>query len=725
MQTRGHAATALSATQYSLDRLGWVFSVALFPVAGIWFALAAPTGRTFAGLLASAVCLLVTLLMWLIGERAGVGWRAVRSAVPALAVVALAGIQVFSGARGDWLATEVAAISALLSAATDRSLIRSLFAAGVTLAATAAPEVLTASGEGHQRTAQLLSVYLLALIGIIVLRRAARRADRAGMQSGRILRTHLEAAATSGARAALQRVLHDTVLNTLESVANGIPPDRWPQLQRRCASDLRAVEDIADVGSSRELSDFIDEILASGVPVTTDVQWFADPPPIVREAVIASAGEAIRNAARHSGADVVELKARVSADALLVEVSDRGVGFEPAARDRLGVRTSITATMEAVDGYAVVDSYPGRGTTVSLVWDAVRARVSGVLLRLRRRLLLLLAVVSAVNLLGYLLVAMGVSTGTEQGVRVLTIAVAAAVIALLAIRGSRTPLGPWEFVGSLLGLAVIALLAPLADPLCTSAQSTAPVDLRSTVTLMIALAVVSVRQLVVMAAVVVGASGLAAALWLEIGSSCGWTYSMTSWVAVGFAVGAFVFARTLEGQRSHLATAAVEQEQELFAEAHRMGRLREMSRWNGIQVTQAVGLLQEIVAGEPDSARLRRRARDIAAQVRQWLLLIGTSGPVPLTITELLRHWPQAPTLLVDGDPRAVDDHGPMAQQMAGRLDDWIPRAPGGTVRITVSRTGNTASVLAHGDRPGACEDPDSWSDEDGWWLHLTWESSS
>ena len=79
-----------------------------------------------------------------------------------------------------------------------------------------------------------------------------------------------------------------------------------------------------------------------------------------------------------------------------------------------------------------------------------------------------------------------------------------------------------------------------------------------------------------------------------------------------------------------------------------MGRLREMSRWNGIQVTQAVGLLQEIVAGEPDSARLRRRARDIAAQVRQWLLLIGTSGPVPLTITELLRHWPQAPTLLVE-----------------------------------------------------------------------------
>ena len=67
----------------------------------------------------------------------------------------------------------------------------------------------------------------------------------------------------------------------------------------------------------------------------------------------------------------------------------------------------------------------------------------------------------------------------------------------------------------------------------------------------------------------------------------------------------------------------------------------------------------------------------------------------------------------------------PMAQQMAGRLDDWIPRAPGGTVRITVSRTGDTASVLAHGDRPGACEDPDSWSDEDGWWLHLTWESSS
>jgi hypothetical protein len=69
-----------------------------------------------------------------------------------------------------------------------------------------------------------------------------------------------------------------------------------------------------------------------------------------------------------------------------------------------------------------------------------------------------------------------------------------------------------------------------------------------------------------------------------------------------------------------------------------------------------------------------------------------------------------------------VDDASPAAEEMAARLDDWIPRVPGSTVRITVSRTGDLASVLAHSDRPGACEDPYTWSDEDGWWLHLTWE---
>lgn len=714
----GRTTGALVVTQFSLDRVGWMISALMFPVAGVWFALGTPTGLTSGGVVAGLVCFAVAVCMLFLRERTGPSSVA-RWVLPPLAMVALAVIQLLTGSS-NWLATELAAIGALVTAAMESSVLRSLLSSGVTILATS----LAGRGAGSdERLAQVVSMYLLALGGVVAFRRVAQRVDRAGVQSERTLAVQLAEASTSGARAAVQRVLHDTVLNTLEAVANGIPADRWGQLRRRCASDLQAVAHIADPETSRQLADFIDEMLESPVPINTDVQWFADPPPLVREAVLAATGEAIRNATRHSEADVVELRARVSSDALLVEVVDHGVGFDVPVQDRLGLRTSITATMESVEGYAVVDSAPGEGTTVSIVWDALRARVSGVLLHLRRRMLLLLAAISAVTLMGYLLGALLDPQRPEQSAVLLVIAITAALVAFLAFTGLRAPIAGWEFVVGLLGMVAITFLVPLGDPACTTAQSTSPLDLRSTAALVLALAVGSVRQMVVSVIVVVGASGLANAMWIQLGSSCGWTYFLTSWVAAGLAVAAFGFARTLESRRSDLAGVAVSQEQEVFAEAHNQGRLSEMAEWNSIQVTQALGLLQQIEAGEQDSPHLRKRARAVAAQVRQWLLLIGTSGPVPRTIKELLRHWPQAPTVLIDGDPRSVDDASASAQEAATRLDDWIARVPGSTVRITVSRTSETASVLVCSDRPGACEDPDSWSDEDGWWLHLTWAS--
>jgi signal transduction histidine kinase len=49
-----------------------------------------------------------------------------------------------------------------------------------------------------------------------------------------------------------------------------------------------------------------------------------------------------------------------------VMVTDRGVGFDPAAvaPDRLGLRTSVVERMAAVGGNAQVWSAPGEGTSV-------------------------------------------------------------------------------------------------------------------------------------------------------------------------------------------------------------------------------------------------------------------------------------------------------------------------------------------------------------------------
>jgi signal transduction histidine kinase len=74
------------------------------------------------------------------------------------------------------------------------------------------------------------------------------------------------------------------------------------------------------------------------------------------------------NAAKHSGADKIDVYAESTGSALEVFVRDRGRGFEPATvpLDRMGVRGSIVDRMQRHGGEATVRSAPGEGTEVRL-----------------------------------------------------------------------------------------------------------------------------------------------------------------------------------------------------------------------------------------------------------------------------------------------------------------------------------------------------------------------
>jgi len=108
-----------------------------------------------------------------------------------------------------------------------------------------------------------------------------------------------------------------------------------------------------------------------GVRVRWDVFTEGEPPVPVTQAVDCAMGEAIRNAARHSGASMVSVSGELTATAAHVTITDAGSGFDAAgpASDKLGIRTSIVATMEAVKGRAEVLSEPGGGTQVRLRWQ--------------------------------------------------------------------------------------------------------------------------------------------------------------------------------------------------------------------------------------------------------------------------------------------------------------------------------------------------------------------
>jgi signal transduction histidine kinase len=97
--------------------------------------------------------------------------------------------------------------------------------------------------------------------------------------------------------------------------------------------------------------------LAPGVTVT----------PVQREALIRIASEAITNAARHGGADLVRVRLEDDGGVAL-RVADRGRGFDPARPPRGGFGLiSMRERAEAVGGRFQLTSTPGRGTVVEVI----------------------------------------------------------------------------------------------------------------------------------------------------------------------------------------------------------------------------------------------------------------------------------------------------------------------------------------------------------------------
>jgi PAS domain S-box-containing protein len=84
------------------------------------------------------------------------------------------------------------------------------------------------------------------------------------------------------------------------------------------------------------------------------------------------AQEALANAARHAGAATVRVRGGREGAAVMLEIADDGIGFDPAdARDRalatghLGLR-SMAERIETAGGRLEIDAAPGRGSRVVL-----------------------------------------------------------------------------------------------------------------------------------------------------------------------------------------------------------------------------------------------------------------------------------------------------------------------------------------------------------------------
>jgi signal transduction histidine kinase len=182
-----------------------------------------------------------------------------------------------------------------------------------------------------------------------------------------------------------ERLLHDTVLNTLTAISRG---SAGPAVVARCRHDIALLEHaLADPGDASgppsqggaslaaELGAVASEMRARGLVVHLDLAGTGGPdvPAAVGTALVHATREALANVAAHAGtAEAWVTVTQGAAGRVTVSVRDAGAGFDPARVDpaRLGLRRSITERVADWGGRVSVRSAPGQGTVVQMSWPA-------------------------------------------------------------------------------------------------------------------------------------------------------------------------------------------------------------------------------------------------------------------------------------------------------------------------------------------------------------------
>lgn len=171
------------------------------------------------------------------------------------------------------------------------------------------------------------------------------------------------------------RMLHDTAINTLGAIANGsadIAGHRYIQEQcRRDVTMLRALRN----RTARLIPEKLEELFhhpgftirRSGATDDEIAHCNQLIPASTVSAVVYVVREAVKNSAKHSGADHALIQVRTSTTRLTVDISDSGRGFDLRTHtDGHGIAESIIGRARDNGFHADVDSRPGVGTLVTV-----------------------------------------------------------------------------------------------------------------------------------------------------------------------------------------------------------------------------------------------------------------------------------------------------------------------------------------------------------------------
>jgi signal transduction histidine kinase len=219
-----------------------------------------------------------------------------------------------------------------------------------------------------------LVVAIVTAAGIlVVLGAGARFALNVGVSQG-----------LQAERSRTRRMMHDSVLQTLDALAIATPGDaehavlRLAEFRAEVKAEAarlrrRITESQPPQGATRslvaELAEVATEMARDGLRTQLVAADFEDDALSLarRTAMCDAVREALRNTVKHAGASEVVLRVEERDGGIAVVARDHGRGFDVAQRPAgFGISQSIVARLVEVGGHAVVVSEPGRGTRVTM-----------------------------------------------------------------------------------------------------------------------------------------------------------------------------------------------------------------------------------------------------------------------------------------------------------------------------------------------------------------------
>lgn len=476
-----------------------------------------------------------------------------------------------------------------------------------------------------------LSVVSLAGAFLIVLRawsKAARQADANAAQVRELHREALVAEQVDASQRAVDRQIHETLLNTLSALSG--PSSDPASARAQCAADLARLSGSQE-GGRLDLPGVVDEALdqVPGLsPAVEPVPAVALPDVrtarVVRDAII----ELLRNIERHAQTDVVTIHFTQTLDDLSVRIEDDGRGIG-AAQQRFGLRTTVNAAIDSIGGRVEIEDRLPRGTRATLT------------VPLNRRLDILRPPGALDVLLGSPIARLALSPTLVLGLVAVPFAVVGfrspwallAVFALLVAAAAILALG-WDRVSRrVMGTVVIALAlltmgiaAPLQDG-CTTAVAMHWIIYPAAGS--VVLATLAMHTLIARGIVLAIVIGFSVLVSFTTPASCRLdpldaALENAGWVIV-IVVVVSVLSRTVDRfrDREHALWLDTVESQATVAASEAAS-----SRWAAVNASTR-DLIDAVARGriQPGSAQVRRRAQVEEARLRALLDLAGTRSP--------------------------------------------------------------------------------------------------